>query len=420
MSAKLTHRREFLATASGTAVVLGTGVGMARAAAGANDRLSIGIIGTGGRGSYLMGRILGLADSHNVRVTALCDVWRVNLDKAAGQVEKTLGKKPRTFTRFGDLLALDDVDAVMIATPDFGHTPIMIQALKAGKDVYVEKPMSQEIKAADEAFRLTQENGRIVQVGTQRRSEGKYKAIFRTLSAGTIGHISRISASVDFNQARWLRAYDDCKAKDVDWDAYLFNRPAQPFDPKLLRRWHLYKTCTNGLSGLWMSHFADAVNIIMGSTYPTSAVAHGGTYVWKENREHCDTFHALLDYPEGFLFNWSMGLANSAGGHFTVHGTQGTLDVDKMTYSGAGGPGGKEPIPTTKVTGARPNENHQANWIECLRSRKRPNASIDYGHRHAVATIMTAAALHTGQRQIYDPKTSTLRAGSRSWHAANK
>ena len=118
---------------------------------------------------------------------------------------------------------------------------------------------------------------------------------------------------------------------DVDWPAFLLHLPARPFDARLLRRWQLYRETSNGLPGLWMTHFADAVHMLTGASYPSTAVALGGIYVWKDGREHTDTFHAILEYPEGFLFDWGMGLGNASGGHFTVHGTKATLDADRWT-----------------------------------------------------------------------------------------
>jgi predicted dehydrogenase len=121
---------------------------------GANDRISLGIIGTGDRGSGLISQIVGRAKTDNVEITALCDVWRVNRERAAARVKSTFGREPRTFSRFGELLALRDVDAVVIATPDFAHCPILITALKAGKDVYVEKPMSIDVAEAPQELPL--------------------------------------------------------------------------------------------------------------------------------------------------------------------------------------------------------------------------------------------------------------------------
>jgi predicted dehydrogenase len=304
----------------------------------------------------------------------------------------------------------------VIATPDFGHAPILIEALRAGKDVYVEKPMALDVAEANQALDLAREAKRVVQAGTQYRSHGGYTAAARTLATGILGTIHRIHAAAHFNHARWARPCDDCQQTDVDWDAYLFNRPRRAFDPRLLRRWQLYREFTNGLAGLWMSHYVDAVHLLTGAQYPARAVALGGTYVWKDGREHTDTFHTLLEYPEGFLFDWSMGLGNSAGTEFLLHGTRGTLDLGKdyanpteLILSGAGGPTDSQ-MATQKIQ-PDPSRDHMGNWLECLRTRQRPNADIQFGHQHAVATIMAATALETGRRQTYDPRTREIRPG---------
>ncbi len=399
-------RRGFLA-ASGLAA--GAGMILNRSAFGANDRISVGLIGTGDRCGSHIAELGKLRESSNVEVTAVCDVWKPNREKAAAGVEKLFGKKPFQTSRFGELLARQDVQAVVIATPDFSHTPIMIEALKAGKDVYVEKPMAQTVEEANEALDLARTNERVVQVGTQRRSEGCWKAARKLLSTGALGTVSRVSAANNFNHPRWARKYDNCTEEDVDWAAYLFNRPMVPFDPKLLRRWHLYRMCTNGISGLWMTHLIDACHNVMNASYPNSAVALGGVYVWKDGREHTDTFHALLDYPEGFLFNWGMGLGNASGTHYTLHGLYGTIDMEKKTYSGEGGEEGKEI--TAGALEAIPDENHMANWLDCIRSRQRPNGDIEFGHQHSVATIMAAAALESGQRMRYDREQRRIYPG---------
>ena len=134
-----------------------------------------------------------------------------------------------------------------------------------------------------------------------------------------------------------------------------------------------------------MTHFADAVHMLTRACYPESAVALGGIYVWKDGRDHTDTFHAVLDYPEGFLFDWGMGLGNASGGHFTVHGTKATLDADRWTVEREGKGPKPEPIK------AEPSVSHMENWLECLRSRQRPNADIEFGYQHVVATVMAAS-----------------------------
>jgi predicted dehydrogenase len=382
----------------------------------ANSTLAIGVIGAGDRGSAHLKQLAGLAQQHQVKVTAICDIWQVNLQKAAERVTKAFGAAPRVFTRFDDLIANGHVDAVVIATPDYAHTPMLIAALTAGKDAYVEKPMSIDLAEANRALDLARAGNRIVQVGTQYRSHGGYTAAARELASGVLGKIHRIHAAANFNQPRWARPYADCKEADVDWQAFLFNRQPRPFDPRLLRRWQLYRDFTNGLPGLWMSHYVDAVHLMTGASYPASAVSAGGVYVWHDGREHADTFQTLLEYPEGFLFDWSMSLGNQSGTAFEVFGTKATLDVgsnyatpDRLAIS-ADGPGRRDSDSAQQIV-ADTNQDHLANWLTCLRTRERPNADIQFGHQHAVATIMAAKALETGRRQKYDPHKREICAG---------
>ena len=422
MSGLSIDRRMFLRQSSTGVAALGTTVLLAgksqgaRVAKGPNDQISIGIIGAGDRGQALLRQIHAVADTHNVKVTAICDIWKVNREKTSAWVAAEFGSRPKQFSRFGELLALDGIDAVVIATPDFGHCPILIAALKAGKDAYVEKPMAMDVDHANTALDLARSQGSVVQVGTQYRSDGGYIAAARELSTGVLGKISRVSAAANFNGARWARSFSDCKENDVDWQAYLFNRPERSFDPRLLRRWHFYREFTNGISGLWMSHYVDALHLLTGATYPTSAVAHGGIYVWNDGREHTDNFHAIMEYPEAFLFDWGFSLTNSANTHFTVHGTKGTLDVgndymnpNRLKLSAAGG--AKEKIIKDTTITPEKSIDHMGGWLECLRTRNRPSADIQYGHQHAIATIMAAAALDTGQRHTYDHDMRVISAG---------
>ncbi len=243
-----------------------------------------------------------------------------------------------------------------------------------------------------------------------------FRATAKELAGRPLGHISRITASANFNQPRWARNYSNCKAEDVDWDAFLFNRPKRPFDARLLRRWHLFREFTNGLSGLWMSHYIDVVHLLTGAKHPACAVSLGGVYVWKDGRQTTDTFHTILEYPEGFLFDWGMSLGNSAGNHMAVFGTDGMVDIGTnylspkslaLSKDGASKDSKLEP----KTIAAEPTKDHMANWLECLRSRQAPNADIEYGHQHAVATIMAGLALETGRRQKYDPQKREIYAG---------
>lgn len=375
-------------------------------AAGANDRIGIGLIGVGGRGTNHLDDLVKHSRSFNVDVVAVCDVWRKAADSAAARVAKGQGKPPKTFTRYAELLEQKDVDAVVIATPDFAHGTILNAALRADKDVYVEKPMTIDLASATSALDLARQRQRVVQAGTQRRSDPLFLAAAKTIADGAIGPVNRVTVSVNFNQPRWRRkSVADCLAADVDWKAFLLDGPDRPFDPHLLREWQLYRLTSNGLPGLWMTHYSDAVSMLTGAACPKNAVASGGNYVWKDGREHADTFHAIEEYPEGFLFDWGMSLGNSAGNFFTLHGTKGTIDMDRGTITPEGPRAASTPIERVSTT------SHMEDWLECLRSRRRPRADIEIGHRHVVATVMAALALESGRRQTYDPKTRAITAG---------
>lgn len=398
------RRRDFLRTGAVASAVLSLAP-MLPAVSHANEQIVLGCIGLGGRGTDLMRQIAALAESHHVRIAAVCDVWQKARLAAAQRVKEKYGAEPRQFARFQDLLAEESIDAVTIATPDFSHGTILTAALEAGKDVYVEKPMTIDLASANRALDLARAKGRVVQAGTQRRSEGRFMGAARTFAVGVLGQLSRVSAAMYFHEPRWSRDLSDCRAEDVDWEAYLLHLDRRPFEPRWLRQWQLYRETSNGLPGLWMTHYADAVHFITGATYPSHAVAHGGVYVWKDGRDTSDTFHALLEYPEGFLFDWGMGLGNSAGVHFTLHGTRGTMDLEKGTLSPQGG---RDSAIQEGPIQSVPDQSHMGNWLACLRSRANPNADIVCGHQHAVATIMAAEALRTGRRQSYDRSTRSI------------
>jgi predicted dehydrogenase len=216
------NRRTFLTK---SAAVVAGGVGLARTALsydnilGANDRISLGHIGIGNRGSELDWIAAQLKTSHKAEMTAVCDLWKVNRDKAVSTNEKFYSRAPRSFQYLEDLLALKDIDAVLISTPEHSHSPILKMAVEAGKDAYVEKPMGnvlEEVKAARDA---TVQHKRIVQVGTQHRSEPYPRAAHDLIQTGVLGEISKIEIVWNYHGPRW-RGREDTKLvreADTDW-----------------------------------------------------------------------------------------------------------------------------------------------------------------------------------------------------------
>jgi predicted dehydrogenase len=396
-------RRSFLKHSAAGLTALGATPLLAATPRGRADTIGIGLIGVGGRGSDHLADLLKIGPGHNAEIVAICDVWKKASARAAEKVASAQGRAPKTFTRYADLLQMPGVDAVVIATPDFSHGTLLNAALAADKDVYVEKPMTIDLATANAALDLARSRNRVVQAGTQRRSDGHFLAARREIASGVLGKVNRVTAAVNFNHARWKRAsVADCVAADVDWEAFLIDGAKRPFNPHLLREWQLFRYTSNGLPGLWMTHYADALHMLTGASYPARAVASGGIFVWKDGREHTDTFHAIAEYPDGFLFDWGMSLGNASNNFFTVHGTKGTLDVEKGTVtleaSGA----------TAQKYADEPSTSHMADWLDCIRTRKRPRADIEFGHQHVVATVMAALALETGRRQSYDPKTRAI------------
>ncbi|MGC8792338.1 MAG: Gfo/Idh/MocA family protein [Bryobacteraceae bacterium] len=366
----------------------------------ANDRIQIGVIGAGGRGSELM-RQVAQARTGNAVITAICDVYRPNRERAVQFVEKTWGIKPRQTVDYKELLGWRDVDAVLIAAPDFTHSIMLKDAVEAGKDAYCEKPMGVDFNEAKAAYLAVRKSDRVVQIGTQRRSEPRMAGAARLVRSGALGQVTRVEFSVNFQEPRWRRDYTHIRPEDVAWPQFLMHRPSRPFDARRFREWQLFRDYTNGIAGLWMCHFIDLVHWFLDDPYPAGAVANGGVYLWKDGRETSDVFHALLDYPKGFLVSFAMSLTNAARNCNLWFGTRGTLDADAMKITGEGS---RMPDRITEEIAVpeEPMNTHMENFLECVRTRGTPRADIQAGFSHAVAVCMAGLALDHGKKVRFD------------------
>lgn len=394
-------RREFIVGAAGIAIASGVGLAPARAY-GANDKLSIGMIGVGSRGGQLFGDLSGVDKAQNVEVTAICDTYRVRREQIAAKVKERYGSEPRQFANYEDLLALKDVDAVIIATPDFSHARILTDAIKAGKDVYIEKPMAKDLDGANAAMDANAAAKRIIQVGTQRRSEGNWKAAAKLVQSGVLGTISRVEIGWNDCGPRWRKNVSAIKAEDVDWKRFLMGLPEAPFDPHRYGEWQLYRDYTNGPMAVLGAHYFDVGLWLMNAQFPSNAVANGGHYVWKDGREHEDTIYATFDFPQGFAMRYLTGLGNSADAGLSIYGTNGVFRESTWSATGAGGRGAGVIKEDIKVT-PEPNDRHMGNWLECVRSRKATNAPIEVGYHHSVCTMLGYEALISGKKMKYLP-----------------
>lgn len=415
---------------------------------GANDRISIGHAGIGNRGRELAEIAAGLKDEHRVEMTAVCDLWKVNRERAAATAEKAYGHAPHSFQYFEDMLARRDIDAVIISTADFQHAPMLRLAAEARKDIYCEKPMANVLEEAAAARNAVRERKLIVQIGTQHRSEPYQIAVKECIASGALGRISKVEIVWNYHGPRWRGRPEvqQVREEDTDWKRWLGNKPDRPFDPRAYCEFRLYKDFSSGIPDQWMSHGIDLVHYFTDDHFPASVVAHGGVYAWRDGRENPDTFQALLDYPKGFLVSYSTSFGNDSDSFTRIMG-------DKATLVNTGGEGSQrwklveekgthednpfvhrsEKLITAsksslrgtpffdrvlnegieKTYGALPfisdsNPSHMRNWFDCLRTRKQPNATVEHGFSHSAAVIMAARAQREGKKLYWDPRTEQI------------
>jgi predicted dehydrogenase len=401
---------------------------------GANDRIALAHIGIGNRGRELDEISSKLKSSHNVEMIAVCDLWKENREKAVVTNTSYYGRAPRPVQYVEDLLAMKDIDGVMISTPEHSHSPILQLAAEAGKDAYVEKPMGNvlaEIKAARQAVL---EAKTVVQVGTQHRSEPHQISAQQVASSGALGDISKVEIVWNYHGPRWRgrKEVQQIREQDTDWKKWLMTKPARPFDPQLYFEFRLYKEFSSGIPDQWMSHAIDLVHWFMNDSFPKSVVSHGGVFAWHDGRENADTFVALLEYPKGFLVSYSTSFGNDAPSFTRYMGKQATLtniggegspryevieekgtheadvDIDEKRKSKFILLPGESKIPPMGIDDM--SLEHMANWFECMRSRKTPHASVHDGFAHSVACIMAAQSYWSGKKVYWNTSAEEIAA----------
>ncbi len=367
----------------------------------ANDTLGVAVIGCGSRGSGHLREVIECEDL-NVEIRAVVDVWKAARERAAQTVENTQGNKPDILEDYRELFDRKDIDAVTIATPDFSHARILKELAQAGKNVYCEKPMAVDLEEANAAVDAVNKNDCIVQIGTQWRSDGNFIACADVVKSGVLGHITRVQISQNFNQPRWRKDYSEVKREEVNWNRFQMHATPRSFDPKRFKRWYLYHDYTNGLPGLWMSHYLNLVAWYMDDLYPAAVCASGNVYHWDEDgRQTSDTLGTILNYPKGWQLNFSMSLCNSADTHCIFYGTNGKLDVWNQVLSGDGGAGDNKIQEETKIE-AVASTSHMHDFLNCVRTRNEPRCPIRMGYAHSVAGIMVAESIRRGQRLGFD------------------
>ena len=414
----ITSRRQFLKTASVGAAGLALTASSYARVVGANDRIALGQIGCGSRGvGAHMAGIHNHDKQENVEYIAVCDPWRPARERAAARVKEWYGRDARQVVSYRDLLAMKEVDAVMIASCDHQHPTHLEAAVKAGKDVYVEKPLAKDLEKLKSACDAVKAAGAVVQIGTQLRSLPSFTGCRELYKTGILGTVGRIEQHRNEERPYWYSyVKKDVQEQDVDWKEFLMDAPARPFDPVQYSGWYGFRDFSDGSVPGYGSHFIDLIHYITGARFPTSCVCHGGTFTWKdENKFTCpDHVTALWVYPEGFMVEYTTNAGNSNGSSFKMFGDQGTLDMVVWTapvLSAEGGSKGKGKIRGKQPVPDVPMPDHFLDWLQCLRTRKAPNASIDAGYQHAVAVIMAMKSFDAGRRMVYDVEKREIREG---------
>jgi predicted dehydrogenase len=406
------NRRKFLSQSLVTSI---TAINCRRIL-GANDRITIGMIGCGVRN--LLKEVLQFSQDTNVEVTAVCDTWRQQREKAVAMVKEASGKEPQQYIHYQDLLATKTVDAVVIGTPDHQHCRMLTATARAGKDAYVEKPLAMEMKELIQAVDTVKKYKRIVQCGTQVRSFPSAVAARAFVSSGGLGKILKVEQSRNSYRPYWHQYGErPVKESDVDWKAFLMHRKYRPFNADQYAGWFGYREFSRGPHSNLMVHFIDLVHYITGATVPKRAVTLGGTYRWKDARTAPDSIETVFEYPnEGFMVRYSTTFGTNAGSYLKFFGTRGVLDASRWSWTepfqvsgeGSGEPDRIQPGTALPSLESTP---HMKNWLECLRSRRPPHAPIEAGYTHSVAVIMADEAYARGTRMVYDPVKRSMRKG---------
>jgi len=443
------NRRDFLKTGSAMAAgsLLSEDLGANAGSAGgparpiaANDHIQLALIGAGNRGQYTADyalqvpgvKLVAAADCYDGRLTHCRELW---------------GDSLFTTRDYREILGRSDVDAVIVATPNHWHKQAAVDAMNAGKDVYLEKPMIHEYSDGPEIIETARKTQRILQVGSQRVSSMIYKKAKQLVAAGAIGQITVVNAWWDRNHYDPVLAFDssippDASPETVDWPRFLGSAPKIPFNAEHFFQWQKWKVYGNGVAGDLFVHLFSGTHFITGSHGPTRAVAMGGLRFWKDGRDQPDVLLGLFDYPqgfnlhlgvnfvhgaaetEGFVFTGSEGVMEIAGNSVTVRRLThpSTPDYGINTFSRAMQekfiaefnrkyppvhPGGEPPSEQEKYTAPLEYSDvydHFHSFFAAVRSRQPVVEDAVFGYRAAGAALLANLSYEQGKIVGWDPE----------------
>ena len=409
-------RRGFMKKSAGAAVLAAPGV---LPALGQNSKVHLGWIGTGSRGSYLIDRMKqGSGDL--VEVVAVCDAYTERLTAAKDKVATLWGNSPKAYSDFQELLADPNVDAVVIATPEHLHYSMYLAALKAGKNIYVEKPLAHTIEEGKEMLVAAQKAGKVIQVGTQNRSNSLYQQARQMVADGMIGDVHYVRAfwyrnSLE-NDPAWRYVIPaGATPQNTDWDKFLGAAPKKPFDLQRYYQWRLYWDYSGGISTDLLVHQTDITNFVCNKTVPESCMASGGVYRWsQDDREVPDTLSALYEYAGKFHINYSCYFGNDHFGYGeNFMGNEGTIEVlnrQQLHFY----PEKFRGKPPANVAARKElhvdlpgNDNkaveaHMRNWVDAMNGKAKVIAPPEKGQEAAISGHMATLSFRNQKKVVWD------------------
>ncbi|SKC73359.1 Predicted dehydrogenase [Ohtaekwangia koreensis] len=410
---------------------------------GANDRVRVGVVGFSDRfRQSLLPSFMNHYQELNFDIVAVSDLWKKRREEGQAYLKEKFAHDIQACVNNDELYKIKDLDAVIISTADFQHALHTIEAVKAGCDTYTEKPFAETMEDNRAALKAVKNSKQIVQIGSQRRSGKNYHAAADFIQSGKFGPIVMVELSWNVNQpGRWRRPalVAELREQDTDWKRFLLNRPFENFDPRKYLEYRLFWPYSSGMPGQWMSHQIDTVHWFSGLKHPRSVVANGGVYFWKDGRKNWDTTTAVFDYgddKQGFQVQFTSRMMNGDERPAEIYYSNGgELNLNLNKVSPVGGlrenhalamnmkanllpemdivQNVETVVASANTGGDSLTSAHMRNWMECIRSRKEPNAPVEAGYMHSIATIMTNAAVHTGEKVTFDEKKQEVMAGDK-------
>jgi len=403
---------------------------------GANDRINLGFLGCGARSTGHRRMMEMSYKEKNLAAVAVCDIWKMNREKAAADCKRRFGIEVKQFKYSEEMLKMPELDAVMIATGDHQHGRLLAEVVSAGKDCYVEKPMALDVEEAKLARVAVIGSKQIVQNGVQWLSDPYQVKVREFVRSGKLGQVTKIEQVWNDNNHRWHDPNDPdvaaIREQDTDWSRWLLGKPFRPFDPWVYFEFRIFRDFSGGITSQWMSHGLDLVHFYTDTAIPDTMVAAGGIFGWPDIRQNPDTFQALATYEDArLLYSFSTSFGNRFGDYTCIRGKEATL----YAQGGEGSPrwflvpekgavhfdlyggfeaavkkGSAQLIAVEGDDGRLPPisqsddlKAHLDNWIDCMRARNpNTNGNIHRGFWHSVGACMATRAYREGRKLYWD------------------